>query len=129
MSLLFNTLSRFFIAFHPRSKHLLISWLQSPSAVILEPKKRKSVIEAVSYFLEMSHVSFLQVMGEHQPTGWFLSFSFPTWNRKFFKQALPDVEISFSLEKWKLGNSKLVAPRVPTHLATSVTNQVDHNHK
>ena len=38
-SLLFNTLSRFVIAFLPRSKHLLMSWLQSPSAVILEPKK------------------------------------------------------------------------------------------
>ena len=39
MSLLFNTLSRLVIAFLPRSKHHLISWLQSPSAVILEPKK------------------------------------------------------------------------------------------
>ena len=38
MSLLFNMLSRFVIAFLPRSKHLLISWLQSPSAVILEPQ-------------------------------------------------------------------------------------------
>ena len=43
MSLLFNMLSRFVIAFLPRSKHLLISWLQSPSTVILEPKKIKSV--------------------------------------------------------------------------------------
>ena len=43
MSLLFNMLSRLVIAFLPRSKRLLISWLQSPSAVILEPKKRKSV--------------------------------------------------------------------------------------
>ena len=43
MSLLFNVLSRFLIAFLPRSKHLLISWLQSPSPVILEPKKIKSV--------------------------------------------------------------------------------------
>ena len=43
MSLLFNILSRFVIAFLPRSNRLLISWLQSPSAVILEPKKRKSV--------------------------------------------------------------------------------------
>ena len=43
MSLLFNMLSRFVIAFLPRSKCLLISWLQSPSAVILEPKKIKSV--------------------------------------------------------------------------------------
>ena len=41
-SLLFNMLSRLVIAFLPRSKHVLISWLQSPSAVILEPKKIKS---------------------------------------------------------------------------------------
>ena len=43
MSLLFNMLSRFVIASLPRSKHLLISWLQPPSAVILEPKKINSV--------------------------------------------------------------------------------------
>ena len=43
ISLLFNMLSRLVIAFLPRSKRLLISWLQSLSAVILEPKKRKSV--------------------------------------------------------------------------------------
>ena len=43
ISLLFNMLSRLVIAFLPRSKHLLISWLQSPSAVVLEPKKIKSV--------------------------------------------------------------------------------------
>ena len=42
MSLLFNMLSRLVITFLPESKHLLISWLQSPSAVILEPKKIKS---------------------------------------------------------------------------------------
>ena len=42
MSLLFTMLSRLIIAFLPRSKHLLISWLQSPSAVICEPKKIKS---------------------------------------------------------------------------------------
>ena len=42
MSLLFNMLSRFVITFLPRSKCLLISWLQSPSAVILEPRKIKS---------------------------------------------------------------------------------------
>ena len=43
MSLLFNMLCRFVIALLPRSKHLLISWLQSSSAVILEPNKIKSV--------------------------------------------------------------------------------------
>ena len=42
MSLLFNMLSRLVITFLPRSKHLLISWLQSPSAVILDPQKTKS---------------------------------------------------------------------------------------
>ena len=42
MSLLFNILSRLVIAFLPRSKRLLISWLQSPTAVILEPPKIKS---------------------------------------------------------------------------------------
>ena len=47
MSLLFNMLSRFFIAFLPRSKCLLISWLQTPSAVILEPKKIKSVMVSI----------------------------------------------------------------------------------
>ena len=43
MSLIFNMMSRLFIAFIPKSKHLLISWLPSPSAVILEAKKIKSV--------------------------------------------------------------------------------------
>ena len=47
MSLLFNMLSRIAVAFLPRSKHLLISWLQSPSAVILEPKKIKSVTVSI----------------------------------------------------------------------------------
>ena len=52
MSLLFNTLSRFVIDFIPRRNHLLISWLQSPSAVILEAKKMKSVtVSLVSPFI------------------------------------------------------------------------------
>ena len=58
MSLLLNMLSRLVITFIPRSKHLLISWLQSPSAVILEPKKIKSdTVSTVSP--SMSH----EVMG------------------------------------------------------------------
>ena len=47
VSLPFNMLSRFVIVFLPRSKCLLISWLQSPSAVILEPKKTKFVIVSI----------------------------------------------------------------------------------
>ena len=49
MSLLFNMLSRFVITFLPRRKRLLISWLQSPSAVILEPKKIKSVTVSIFF--------------------------------------------------------------------------------
>ena len=49
MSLLFNMLSRFVIAFLPRSKHLLISWLQSPSAVTLEPPKIKSLTVSIVF--------------------------------------------------------------------------------
>ena len=47
MSQLFNMLPRVVIAFLPRSKHLLISWWQSPSTVILEPKKIKSLIVSI----------------------------------------------------------------------------------
>ena len=51
MSLLFNMLSRLVITFLPRSKHLLISWLQSPSAVILETPKIKSATESTVGFI------------------------------------------------------------------------------
>ena len=54
MPLLFNMLSRLVIIFLPRSKHLLISWLQSPSVVILEPRKLKSAtVSTVSHLSEM----------------------------------------------------------------------------
>ena len=58
MSLLFNILSRLVIIFLPRSKHLLISWLQSPSAVILEPKKIKSVTISI-VFPSVCHEAFI----------------------------------------------------------------------
>ena len=60
MSLLFNMLSRFLIVFLPRSKHLLISWLQTPSAEILEPKKIKSVTVSI-----VSSSICHEVMGPH----------------------------------------------------------------
>ena len=58
MSLLFNTLSRFVIAFLPRSKRFLVSWLQLPPAVILESRKIKSVTASTSS-LSLCH----EVMG------------------------------------------------------------------
>ena len=71
MSLLFNMLSRLVITFLPRSKHLLISWLQSPSAVILEPKKIKSVTVSIA-----SPSICHEVMGPDAMTlvFWMLSF-------------------------------------------------------
>ena len=70
-SLPFNMLSRFLIAFLPRSKHLLISWLQSPSAVILELKKIKSVTVST-----VAPSIFHEVMGPDAMifTVWMLSF-------------------------------------------------------
>ena len=66
MSLLFNMLSRLVITFLPRSKRLLISWLQSPSAVILEPQKIKSdtvstVSPSMDHKTRCHDLSFLNV--------------------------------------------------------------------
>ena len=80
MSLLFNMLSRLVIAFPPRIKRLLISWLQSPPAVILKPKERKSVtVSIVSTFL--CH----ELMGKDAMifTFWLLSFK-PTFSLSSF---------------------------------------------
>ena len=80
MSLLFNMLSRLVITFLPRSKRLLISWLQSPSAVILEPKKIKAdTVSTVSP--SISH----EVMGPEAMifVFWMLSFK-PTFSLSSF---------------------------------------------
>ena len=58
LSLLFNMLSRFVIAFLPRNKCLLISWLQSPSAVILEPKKVKAASFQDTSFLLVNSIDW-----------------------------------------------------------------------
>ena len=56
MSLLSNILSRFIMAFLPRSKHLLISWLQSPFTVIVEPKKIRSVTVFIVFPFKFSRL-------------------------------------------------------------------------
>ena len=75
ISLLFNMLSRLVIAFLPMSKRLLISWLQSPSAVILEAKKIKSVTVSI-----VSPSVCHEVKG---PDAWMLSFK-PTFSLSSF---------------------------------------------
>ena len=84
MSLLFNMLSRLDITFLPRSKRLLISWLQSPSAVILEPKKIKS--DAVSTVFPFFCFTAREI------TNW-VSHSFePTRNWRGTKKPLDESE-------------------------------------
>ena len=80
MSLLFNILSRLVIAFLPRSKHLLIAWLQSPSAEMLEPRKTKSVTVSID-----SPSICHQVMGPDAMILVFLMLSFkPTFSLSSF---------------------------------------------
>ena len=75
MVLLFNMLSSFVIPFLPRSKHLLVSWLQSPSTVILEPKKIKSVTVSIFFPFICHEVMGLDAM--------ILGFSFFLFNVEF----------------------------------------------
>ena len=97
MSLLFTMLSRLVITFLPRSKHLLISWLQSPSAVILEPHKIKSDT-ASTVSPSISH----EVMGPDAMifVFWMLSFkpSFSLSSLTFIKKLL--VPLHFLPEPW-----------------------------
>ena len=79
MSLVFNMLSRLVMAFLPRSKHLLISWLQSPSAVILDPPKIKSDIVSPSICHEVmgpDAMIFVYWMLSFKPTFSLSSFTF-----------------------------------------------------
>ena len=92
-----NTLSRFVIAFLPRIKHLLISWLQSPSAVILEPKKIKSV--AVSTFPPSI---CCEMMGLDAMILAFQMFSFSDHNR--IKLERNNIKIFGKSIIWKLNN-------------------------
>ena len=93
MCLLFHTLSRLVITFLPRSKHLLISWLQSPSAVNLEPKKLKSVTVST-----VSPSVCCEVMGPDAMifVFWMLSFK-PTFSLSSFTF----IKRLFSSSWWK----------------------------
>jgi len=101
MSLLFNMLSSLVITFLPRSKRLLISWLQSPSAVILEPQKIKSATVSThcAYIFASIYFSSVQLVSH------VLIFETP-WIA--LHQASPSVTISWSL--LKLMSIKSVMP-------------------
>ena len=72
LSLLFNTLSRFVIAFLPRTKWLFVSWLQSPSAMILEPPPQKKIYHCFHFSLSICH----EVMGSYVMIFVFFMLSF-----------------------------------------------------
>ena len=98
MSLLFNMLSRLVIAFLPRSKHLLISWLQSPSAVILEPPKIKSATVSPSICHEVmgpDAMIFVFWMLSFKPTFSLSSFTFI--KRLFSSSSLSAVKVVSSV--------------------------------
>ena len=108
MSLLFNTLSSLVIAFLPKSKPLLISWLQSPSAVILEPRKIKSAtVSTVSP--SISH----EVMGPDAMilVFWMLSFK-PTFSLSSFT-FIKRLFSSSSLSALRVVSCSLSIPNVP----------------
>ena len=92
MSLLFNMLSRLVIVFLPRSKRLLISWLQSPSAVILEPKKIKSVIVFIVFpsicheVMRPDAMTLVFSMLSFKPT---FSLSSFTFIKRLFSSSMP----------------------------------------
>ena len=103
MSLLFNMLSKLVISFLPRSKHLLVSWLQSPSAVILEPPKIKSAT------VSTTSLSICHKMGAHY------------WEPLLTGRSKTRIGQSFS---WLLPSAKiLVLSKLPlrnlTHKASS----------
>ena len=97
LSLLFNMLSRLVITFLPRSKRLLISWLQSPSAVILEPKKIKSdnvstVSPSISYeVMGPDAMIFVFWMLSFRPTFSLSSFTFI--KRLFISSSLSSIRV------------------------------------
>ena len=78
MSLLFNMLSRLVITFLPRSKHLVISWLQSPSAVILEPRKIKSATVSTVKLTTLLDI----------PLNYFSLFLLVTWLLVYLRSSL-----------------------------------------
>ena len=98
MSLLFNLLSRLAIAFLPRSKCLLISWLQSPSAVILEPKKINSLIVSPSIYhevMEPDSMFFIFWMLSFKPA--FLLSSFTCIIGLFSSSLIPAIRVVSSV--------------------------------
>ena len=73
MSLLFNMVSRFVIAFLPRSNHLLILWLQSPSTVILEPKKIELMTDLDGYLYTRVHSNIIHTSPKVETVQVFIS--------------------------------------------------------
>ena len=107
MSPLFNALSRFVIAFLPRSNRPLISWLQSPSSVILEPKERKSGTTST-----FSPSTCHEVMGPDAMILVFFGFVFVFLSVLIFSVKLTLLLSSFTLIKKLFSSSYLSASRV-----------------
>ena len=117
MSLLLNLLSRLVITFLPRSKHLLISWLQSPSAVILEPQKIKSdTVSTVSPCISHEVMEETEVERFYEDLQDLLEvtakkdvlFIIGDWNAKVGSQETPGVTGKFGLGMWNEAGQRLI---------------------
>ena len=118
MSLLFNMLSWLVITFFPRSKHLLISWLQSPSAVILDPNKVCHCFHCFPIYLPWSDgtgchdLSFLNL--SFKPAFSVSSFTF--FQRLFSSSLLSAMfQLQLYVKKWRYANSSVILIDGETH--------------
>ena len=115
MSLLFNMLSRFVIAFPPRRKYLLISWLQSPSVVMLEPKKI-NLVTASTFSPSICHVVMepnvmilVFLMLSFKPVFSFSSFTFT--KRLFNSSSFSSIRVfSFRYLRWLIFLLEILIP-------------------
>ena len=127
MSLLFNQLFRLVKVFLPRSKHLLISWLQSPSAVILEPRKIKSLTVSI-----VSPSTCHEVMGPDAMiiVFWMLSFK-PTFSLStftFLKRLFSSPSLS-AITSWQIEGEKVEVVTDFLFLGSKITVDNDGNHE
>ena len=128
MSLLSNTLSMFVIAFLPRSKHLLTSWLQSPSAEILEPKKIES-------FSVISFCLFILFMGNqcriHHPYGrkWRTKEPLDESGRGEWKSWLKTQHSSGPITSWQIDGETMESARDFIFGGSKITADGDCGHE
>ena len=134
MSLFYNMLSKFIIAFLPRSKHLLLWWLQSPSAVILKPKKIKSL--TVSNVLQIptrspSNVNKSKTCHSQVSGWWHWGLSMESWPRAAGCAKWPRTwdHIIQCLQPMRTSLDYWVSKKIPSGNEQSSSNRVEEQQR